>query len=323
MTMPPLSRKTSQLKALFQRKGKCLKLVCPMTTLHAHILEDLGYETFYVGAAAVLAPILGRLDNGTISLTESVQVSKWFADAVDIPIMTDTDSCFGGIFQVERATREFIQAGIAGITIEDQPLVGKRMGAVAGKEVIPLRDAVAKYRVAADVRDALDPDFQIIARCDALTAVNANGLPEVIERLQAYKEAGADVLYVEGPRTLDELGRVREAVSGPLMCTGYGLPREITAEEGAEIGLSAVFYLRTLRAHTQFMWWLYSRIEEIGYDAIEEFSAKCPVDDAILARIRNKYTLGDLQGFEEKYLGSEDLNKYASDSGRPLPKALW
>lgn len=321
MSIPP--RKSSQLKSLFLRQDRCLKLVCPMTTLHAHILEDLGYETFYVGAAAVLAPILGRLDNGTISLSESVQVSKWFADAVGIPIMTDTDSCFGGIFQVERAAREFIQAGVAGITIEDQPLAGKRMGAVQGKEVIPLAEAVAKYRVAADVRDSLDPDFQLIARCDALTAVNARGLPEVIDRLLAYKEAGADVLYMEGPRTLDELAAVRAAVPGPLMCTAYNLPREITAEEGAGIGLSAVFYLRTLRAHTQFMWWLYSRIEEIGYDAIDEFSRKCPVDEAILTRIRNRYTLGDLEGFESKYLGTADLSKYKEDGDRPLPKTLW
>ena len=321
--MSIIQRKSASLKQLFQRKGQCLKLVCPMNTLHARILEELGYETFYVGAAAVLAPILGRLDNGTITLTESVQVSKWFADAVQMPIITDTDSCFGGIFQVERAVKEFIQAGVAGITIEDQPFLGKRMGAVQGKEVIPLKEAVAKYRVAADVRDEFDPDFQLIARCDALTAVNARGLPEVIERLLAYKEAGADVLYMEGPRTLDELHEVRNAVEGPLMCTAYNLPREITDKEGAELGLSAVFYLQTLRSHTQFMWSLYSRIQEKGYEAIDEFSAKCPVDEEILTRIRNKYTLGDLKSFEGKYLGSEEMKKYDLDGDHSLPRTLW
>lgn len=315
--------KSTTLKALYNRSGKCAELIFPINAFHARILADLGFEGLILGAAAVLAPILGRVDNGTISLTESVQVSKWFADAVEIPCITDTDACFGGIFQVERAVREFIQAGIAGIIMEDQPFLTKRMGAVSGKEVIPIEEAVAKLRVAIDVRDQHSPDFQITARCDALTAVNANGISEAITRMIAYKEAGADVLHFEGPRTLEEIRQVREAVPGPLVCTAYALPEEITAEEGAELGLAAVYYLQGLRSNARFMYYLYNDIRERGFRrAIEDFNARCPVDDGILAKIRRKYILGDLEAFERKYLGEQVSARYDADVDHALPKTL-
>jgi 2-methylisocitrate lyase-like PEP mutase family enzyme len=318
-----MTSKSTALKELYNRPGACAELVFPINAFHAKILEDLGFEGLILGAAAVLSPILGRVDNGTISLTESVMVSKWFADAVRIPCITDTDACFGGIFQVQLAVKEFIQAGIAGIVMEDQPFLTKRMGAVAGKEVVPIEDAVAKLRVAIDVRDEICPDFQITARCDALTAVNANGLAETIKRLLAYKAAGADVLHFEGPRTLDEVREVRAAVPGPLVCTAYSLPEEITAEEGVQLGLAAVYYLQALRSNVRFMYYLYNGIREKGFDrAIEEFNASCPVDDKVLGKIRRKYTLGDLEAFERKYLGEGVAARYDADAGRSLPKTL-
>ena len=318
-----MTSKSTALKELYNRPDECAELIFPMNAFHAKILEDLGFEGLILGAAAVLSPILGRVDNGTISLTESVQVSKWFADAVTIPCITDTDACFGGIFQVQRAVKEFIQAGVAGIIIEDQPFLTKRMGAVAGKEVVPIEEAVAKLRVAIDVRDEYSPDFQIIARCDALTAVNANGLSETIKRMLAYKAVGADVLHFEGPRTLEEVREVRAAVPGPLVCTAYALPEEITGEEGAQLGLAAVYYLQALRSNTRFLYYLYNGIREKGFrQAIEQFNATCPVDEKILSKIRKKYTLGDLETFERKYLGQQVAARYDADIGHMLPKSL-
>jgi len=314
---------STRLKELYNRTDQCLELIFPINAMHARFLEELGFEGLILGAAAVLAPILGRVDNGTITMTESVMVSKWFADAVSIPCLTDTDACFGGIFQVQRAVKEFIQAGVAGIIMEDQPFLTKRMGAVAGKEVLPIEEAVAKLRVAVDVRDELSPDFQIVGRCDALTAVNADGMRETITRLLAYKKAGADVLHFEGPRTLEEIREVRAAVPGPLVVTAYALPEEITAEEGRELGLAAVYYLQGLRSNSRFMWSLYSDIRQKGFRrAIEEFNAKCPVDENTLRGLRQRHTLGELEAFERKYLGGSVDARYAADIGRVVPKTL-
>lgn len=307
-------RMTTKMKQLFEREGDPAVLLFPPTTREAKMLAALGFETFYVGAGAVIGPILGRPDNGTITATESVQVSKWFVDAVDVPVWTDTDACFGGIFQVERAVQEFIKAGVAAITIEDQPFIGKRFGGMVGKEVVSIQDATAKIRVAADTRAALDTDFQIVARCDALTAVNAQGMPEAIERLLSYKEAGADVLYIEGPSSLDEINTIRDAVPGPLTCTPFNLEREITKAEGAELGLCAVFYLQASRVAKNWFWGFYRMIQEKGYDAIEIVADGLQVRDNELGALSNAQVMAGLRQFEEKYLPADSLRKYAGVS---------
>jgi 2-methylisocitrate lyase-like PEP mutase family enzyme len=307
----PKMRATTRMKQVFNATRPAI-LLFPTSTREAKMLEALGYDTFYVGAGAVIGPIIGRPDNGTITLTESVQVSRWFAEAVEIPVWTDTDACFGGIFQVERAVGEFIASGVGAITIEDQPFIGKRFGGMVGKEVIPVDEAAAKFRVAADVRDSLDPDFQIVARCDALTAVNGGGLGAAIDRLLTYQDAGADVLYIEGPRSLDELAAVREAVSGPLTCTPFNLEREITQQEGEQLGLCAVFYLEASRVLKNWHWHFFKSIKD-DYAMIESFGSEIPVTTQDLGSLSNAKVMAGLRFFEERYLPEAALRKYEGD----------
>ena len=301
---------TTRMKALFQRETKPPILLFPATTREAKMLELLGYETFYVGAGAVIGPIVGRPDNGTITATESVQVSKWFVDAVSIPVWTDTDACFGGIFQVESAVRDLIKVGVAAITIEDQPFLGKRFGGMVGKEVVPIDEAIAKIRVASDVRDSLDVDFQIVARCDALTATNAGSLSETIDRLAAYRDAGADVLYLEGPRSLDEIASAREALVGPLTCTPFNLPHEISQDQGEALGLCAVFYLEASHLTKSFHLAVFKAILEDGYTAIEELAALLPPWAEDLGAMSNSSAMARIRAFEDRYLPERLLEKY-------------
>lgn len=303
-------RSTTRLKEIFLRQGSPVELLFPTTTREARMLDALGFETFYVGAGAVIGPIVGRPDNGTITLTESVQVSKWFVDAVDAPVWTDTDACFGGIFQVERAVQDYIGVGVAAITIEDQPFLGKRFGGMVGKEVLPLDEAVAKIRVAADTRDSLDPDFQIVARCDALTAVNA-GTPEAtIERLLAYKEAGADVLYLEGPRSLEEVQMFRDVLPGPMTCTPFNLPREMTRAEAIDLGQCVVWYLQASRITKNWHWWFYQSVREGGAEAMKDFDDAIPSAGKELGDLSNSSAMAKIRQFEEKYLPPTQLTKY-------------
>jgi 2-methylisocitrate lyase-like PEP mutase family enzyme len=143
-------RKTARLKELLTRKGSPAIRIAPYNVNHALMLEDLGYEFINIGAGAVIGAMTGLPDNGTITMTESVTISKWYADALRIPVIVDVDACFGGILQVERAVKEFIHAGVAGIRMEDQPFLGKRFGGMVGKELLPLEEAVAKFRIAVD-----------------------------------------------------------------------------------------------------------------------------------------------------------------------------
>jgi 2-methylisocitrate lyase-like PEP mutase family enzyme len=315
---------TTTLKEIFSRPNSCTEVGMPINALHAMFLEKVGYEAFFLGAGAVMGQILGRPDNGTITMTEAALIASWFTQATSVPCIVDVDACYGGIFQVQRAVREYIKAGVAGIQMEDQPFLGKRMGAFAGKEVVPVEEMVAKIRVAVDTRNQYSPDFQISARCDALTAVNGGGLPDTIKRLLAYKAAGADVLHFEGPRTFDEIRQVRAEVPGPLTVTPYSLPgsQDITAQEGRELGLAAVYYLKAQRANHRFMWAYWERVKQNGpRAAYEEFCENYPADEELI-RVTRRYgfDFAKIEEIERQYYGDEVDQKYAAEINRELPR---
>ena len=307
MTAAP-KRKTTRLKELYNRTDRILVCVSSPTPFVAKLLENAGFEYTYAASGVTGAGMLGMPDNGTIGLLEFVYMAKMINDAVTIPVACDVDTCFGGIFHVERATSELIPAGLAGLRIEDQPFIGKRFGGMEGKEVIPIPEAVAKYRVAIDVRNSLDPDFQIIARCEALTATNSRGLSETIERLQAYKEAGADMLHIEGPRTFEEIIAIRAAVKGPLTANFYGFKEELTPEKAWELGLNEARYPSLVaNAMHAAAWDVLTRFKRDGYQGVKDYYKLIPELDTNAFDRRGTKRIAE---FEKKYLPPEMLKKY-------------
>jgi len=301
-------RKTTRLKELYQRKDKILICISAPTPFVARLIQEAGFEYTYAATGVTGSGMLGMPDNGTMGLMEFVYMAKMINDAVTIPVACDVDTCFGGIFHVERATTELIRAGLAGMRIEDQPFIGKRFGGMEGKEVIPIEDAVAKFRVAVDVRNSLDPDFQIIARCEALTASNSRGLSETIERLQAYREAGADMLHVEGPRTIEEIKAIRAKVEGPLTANFYGMKEELTPEQAQEIGLNEARYPSLVAtALYSASWDLLTRFKRDGYQGVKDFYKLIPEMEANAFDRRGTKRISE---FEKKYLPAEALKKY-------------
>lgn len=307
------TRKTTRLKELYERKDRILICISAPSPHGAKLIEAAGFEYTYAAGGVTGSSMLGMPDNGTIGLMEFVWMAKLIADAVTIPVAADVDTCFGGIFHVERAVTELIRAGLAGIRIEDQPFIGKRFGGMAGKEVIPLGEAVAKYRVAVDVRNDLDPDFQVIARCEALTASNSRGLPEAIERMQAYKEAGADVLHLEGPRSIDEIKAVRAAVDGPMTANFYNLAQDLTPEEAFALGLCEARYPRLLSGAMYTAGWeVLQRFRDQGYPGVREFYAMFA--EGLESRAPDLSRSNRIRAMEEKYLPKEMLRKYGDDT---------
>jgi 2-methylisocitrate lyase-like PEP mutase family enzyme len=303
-------RKTTRLKELYNRKGgKPLICISAPSPYGAKLLEAAGFEYTYAAGGVTGSSMLGMPDNGTIGLMEFVQMAKYVADAVTIPVACDVDTCFGGIFHVERAVSELVRAGLAGIRIEDQPFIGKRFGGMIGKEVIPIGEAVAKYRVAIDTRDRYDPDFQIIARCEALTASNSKGMSETIERLKAYKAAGVDVLHIEGPRSVEEVKQIRAEVDGPLTANFYNLPEEITPEQAQEIGLCESRYPGMLSSAMHTAGWdLLTRFQRDGYQGVVDYYKMFP--NRLDTRSLDVSGTGHIREMEEKYLPAELLAKY-------------
>jgi 2-methylisocitrate lyase-like PEP mutase family enzyme len=177
--------------------------------LAARIVEEAGFEAVYVTGAGIANTFLGAPDIGLVTLSELRQHVEAMADAVTLPLIVDADTGFGNPLNVARTVRTLERAGAAAIQLEDQ-VSPKKCGHFTGKRVIPRAEMVQKIHAAVDARD--DESVCIIARTDARVV---EGFESALERARAYREAGADVLFVEAPQSLDELFAIPRKVPGP------------------------------------------------------------------------------------------------------------
>ena len=173
--------------------------------LGARLIEEAGFPAAYMTGFGSAASRLGRPDIGLMSLTEMVDNAHRIAEAVDIPVIADADTGYGNSINVIRTVREYEAAGVSAIHLEDQ-VMPKRCGHMEGKVVVPAGEMAAK--VAAAVAARRSPDFLIIARTDARAV---EGLDAALSRARAYREAGADVLFVEAPQSEAEIEAVARA----------------------------------------------------------------------------------------------------------------
>jgi 2,3-dimethylmalate lyase len=234
--------KSGRLRELLARKDRVLTVLHPPTAALARIMERAGCEAGFVGTSAVVGGYTGLADVGTATMGECVQIGKWIAGAVEFPVILDGDTGHGGTMAVRRLVRECIDAGLAGVRIDDQPIEGKRRTQSAGVEVVPLEQAVARYRAAVDMRNELDPGFVVMAQCYARDAVNG-GLDACLQRLGAYeRDAGVDWVQFESPHTQDEIRQARRAVKGVLSFMKGKLPRYLSAEEHLALGVNVAWY---------------------------------------------------------------------------------
>src|SRR5438445_8797201 len=141
---------TTRLKQLIRRQGRVLSVLHPPTAALARIMEKAGCEVGFVGTGGVVGAYTGLSDVGALTMLECVTVAGWIAQAVQFPVIMDGDTGHGGIMAVRRMVRECIRAGIAGVRIDDQPIEGKRKTQSAGVEVVPIEQAVTRYRAAVD-----------------------------------------------------------------------------------------------------------------------------------------------------------------------------
>jgi carboxyvinyl-carboxyphosphonate phosphorylmutase len=213
--------------------------------LSAKIVEQAGFKAVTVGGYATSASLLAKPDVSLLTLTEMVNHAKNIVDAVDIPVFADGDTGHGNVTNVRRTIKEFEKAGAAGLFIEDQ-VFPKRCGHMEGKQVIMVDEMVAKIKAAVDAR--ADDDLVIMARTDALAVY---GINEAIERANKYKEAGADLIFIEAPPSVEDMRRTNREVKAPTfanMIEGGKTPI-LTPKELQDIGYSVVAYpLSTLYA---------------------------------------------------------------------------
>jgi 2-methylisocitrate lyase-like PEP mutase family enzyme len=233
-------KKTTRLQELFCGPEP-FSIVGAQGALMAQIVEHAGFECTYIGGSFTSSQVYGIPDMGLITRTEMVTNAAQMADAVSIPMIVDGDNGYAvRPMGIRRTIHQFIQAGVAGIHLEDQLPVTKRSGSESGKGIIPIDDAVAMYRAAVAAKNELDPDFVIIARCEA-RGVAGGTVEDVIERMQAYKAVGVDVLYAEFLEHRAECEQVRAGVEGPLMGTNHRIDPPLSLADLKEIGYAADF----------------------------------------------------------------------------------
>ncbi|MEW6248640.1 MAG: methylisocitrate lyase [Nitrospirota bacterium] len=215
-------------------------------------IERAGFEACYVSGAA-LAAARGLPDIGLLSMTEVLADAATIANAVSIPALADVDTGFGPPLSVMRTIREFEQAGLAGIQLEDQENP-KKCGHLPGKRLVSTQEMAAKVRAAIEARR--DPDFVIVARTDARAV---EGLDAAVQRARAYVEAGADAIFPEALESADEFRRFAERLAEagikiPLVAnmTEFGKTPYLSAGEFEELGYRLVLFpVTTLRVATK------------------------------------------------------------------------
>ncbi|MDF2787876.1 MAG: carboxyvinyl-carboxyphosphonate phosphorylmutase [Neobacillus sp.] len=210
--------------------------------MSAKLIEETGFKAIYATGAGISNAQLGWADVGLTSLKEVVDIVARMADVTNIPIVVDGDTGFGNAINVIRTVKEFERAGVAAIQMEDQ-VSPKKCGHFNGKEVISKGEMVGKIKAALDARK--DENLAIMARTDAIAV---NGVEDAIDRAFAYYEAGADIIFVEAPNTIEELRQITSSLKGipqVINLVEGGKTPLISLKEAEEIGFKIMLCANT------------------------------------------------------------------------------
>ena len=239
---PPGSSKPAELRTLLARPEATI-VVGAVNALAARLVEQAGFACCYVTGAGLANSQFGLPDIGLVSMTEVADETARICDAVDIPVIVDADTGFGGPLSVMRTVHLLEKAGAAGIQIEDQAMP-KRCGHFAGQQLVEPEEMLARIAAARTAR--VDPDLVLIARTDARSVL---GLDEALDRARLYAEAGADVIFVEAPRSIAELRAIPPAVAGTptiLNVVEGGKTPQLPLRDLSEMGYRLVLHANLL-----------------------------------------------------------------------------
>lgn len=208
--------------------------------LFAKLIAEAGFPAVYLSGAGVANSLLGLPDLGILTQSEIVGIADLVCQAVDVPVIADGDTGFGGVHNVARTIRQYERAGVAAIQLEDQSFP-KKCGHFEGKQVVAPEEMVQRIFAAQEARSGPD-GILIIARTDARAPL---GFDAAIDRARRYGEAGADILFFEAPQTEEELARVGSELAGYRLMANmveFGKTPLLPAERLRELGFSLIIY---------------------------------------------------------------------------------
>jgi methylisocitrate lyase len=256
-----MQNKKFSLREQLENKNQIIVLPGVFDALSARIAEHVGFEAMFQTGYGSSAALLGMPDFGFLNAGETLDNARRIIRAVNTPVIVDADTGYGNPLNVWRLVKDLESFGAAGIFLEDQ-IWPKRCGHMAGKDVISKADYLPKLRAAVEARKS--KDFVIVARTDARAPI---GLDEAIERGKAYRKAGADVIFIEAPRSINELKKVADEIDAPLVANMIedGITPTLPANELLNIGYRiAVFPLSALYSATFAMREVLTELKKTG-----------------------------------------------------------
>ena len=255
--------------------------------LSAKIAARAGFEVTFITGYSLSATLLGEPDFGLLTQTEVVSAAQRICSVIDIPVIVDADTGYGNAINVIRTVQDLIRAGAGGMFFEDQ-VWPKRCGHMRGKQVIPLDEQLNKLRAAVEAKG--QDDFFIVARTDSRQAL---GLDEAIKRGIAFKNAGADAVFIEAPESKEEMREIAQQVKGHLVANMLerGVTPLMGPEELKELGFDLVVWpLAPLYAVAKSLTDVYTTLRKEGSTL------------SILDRLMPFDEFNGIVGLNEKYL---------------------
>ncbi len=270
------NERNATLREMLNNDGMVIAPFC-LNALHAKIAESVGFQAVYMTGSGTSAEH-GFSDVGLLTQTEMVANARYIANAVDVPVIADCDTGYGNVINVHRAIQEYESVGVSGIHLEDQ-VFPKKCGFFEGKDVIPMEEHVQKVRAALDAR--ADKDFVIIARTDAL---QVNGWEDAIKRCKAYYAAGADLVFVDGIKSKEDLAICAKEM-GDLPKVFNGADPVATTSEVADYGFKLMLAGYTLT---------------VVYDAVKRSMTELR-DNGMISAPQHRKEIADLLGLQDVY----------------------
>jgi carboxyvinyl-carboxyphosphonate phosphorylmutase len=261
--------------------------------LSARMVEQAGFPAVYMTGFGTSASVLGRPDVGLLTMSEMVGNARRITQAVDVPVIADADTGYGNPLNVIRTVQEYELAGVSAIHIEDQ-VAPKKCGHMENKQVIPAAEMTEKIRAAVEGRTS--DDFLIIARTDARAV---EGLDAALRRARAYREAGADTLFIEAPQTEEEIAQIARAFTNvPLLFNWAegGKTPPMRLEQLQELGYRIIIFpISTLLAATKALGEVLAEMKAEGTPH-RVFPDRAPFE-----QFNEMIGLGEMQQLEKRF----------------------
>jgi len=280
-----MTQKAALIRALLKQKSSLL-MPGVYDALSAKLAARADFEVIFTTGYSLSATLLGEPDFGLLTQTEMLAAAQRICGVVEQPVIVDADTGYGNAINVIRTVKELIRAGAAGLFLEDQAWP-KRCGHMKGKAVIPLEEQLKKLTAALEAREG--GDLFVVARTDARQAL---GLKEAIRRGVAFKQAGADAVFIEAPETKEEMREIAQAVPGPLVANMIerGVTPLMSPEELSEVGFQMIVWpLAPLYASAKALKEVYGALRAQG------------TTQGILDRLMPFDEFHEIVGLDEKY----------------------